>query len=160
MSLLRKLHHFFSVLWQESQSKLASLANAISFFSADLDLLSHLGYGNRVRARQILLKSHRVGRSPGVSCHLYSNGAGGEESICLPSHVLHHHLELVTTTHLWIQSGGSWETVDQKVTISKQVRNRHTCEHQIIPVDANGTCGTSDKNQIVSTIQRYTVYSM
>lgn len=51
----------------------------------------HLRNGDGVRAWEVLLKSHRVRRGPGVSGHLDYNDAGGEESVHLPGHVLHHH---------------------------------------------------------------------
>lgn len=82
-----------------------TVAESIQFFGV---LLSHLWDRYGVRARKIFLKPYRVRWCPGVSCHLNSNNASGEEGIRPPSHILYHHWELVTTTHLWVQSRGSW----------------------------------------------------
>lgn len=81
------------------------LLSQYNFFGV---LLSDLWDGYGVRARKIFLKPYRVRWCPGVSCHLNSNNASGEEGIRPPSHILHHHWELVATTHLWVQSRGSW----------------------------------------------------
>lgn len=73
-------------------------------------LRPHLWDGDGVGAREVLLKSYRVGRGPSVSRHFHRNDPVGEESIRLPSHVLHHHKEFVTAAHLRVQSRGSWQS--------------------------------------------------
>lgn len=98
-------------LWDTEGREKTKKAHYISFnvhFMCAFSVLPHLWDGNWIRAWEILLKSYRVGWCPGVSSHLNSNDATGEESVCLSSHVPHHHWKLVTATHLWVQSGGSW----------------------------------------------------
>lgn len=98
----------------------------------------HLWNGDGVRAWEVLLKPHRVRRGPGVSGHLHYNNAGGEESVHLPGHVLHHHWELVTAAHLWVQGGGSWRSQTSHFSIFLLASAPFTvCERETFVIRTN-----------------------